>query len=264
LGLPWLHPKYARHGIRVDALTLLNEPGIDVVYPAMDFSIAQQQKLAVAIKAELAEDRLNTQLYVHDFNFWNWRDPNSAETKNYCRIFGDAPDGSVTGKQVQQAADAIAFHPYWGDPTVIRDAYEQTGKPVHMTETSDLNPGTILTYFRLDASSYVTWAQTTDQDGGTLHWTLLRDNDVDRDQVSATTKWPNRLVKVDTTTRNFSVRDELYQIGQFARYLDQDDVRVESNDPVNGVDSVVFKGHSDFTAVVHNANATDSTVRIAR
>ncbi len=30
---------YARHGIQIDALTLLNEPGIDVVYPAMDISI---------------------------------------------------------------------------------------------------------------------------------------------------------------------------------------------------------------------------------
>jgi glucosylceramidase len=253
---------YAKHGVRVDALTLLNEPGIDVVYPAMDISIAQQQKLSIAIKSELAKARLNTQLYVHDFNFWDWRDPNSTETKNYYRIFNDAPDGSVTGKQVQKAADAIAFHPYWGDPTVMRDAYEQTGKPIHMTETSDLNPNTILTYFRLDASSYITWAQTTDQDGGTLHWTPLRDNNVDWDQIAATTKWPNRLVRVDTTTRNFSVRNELYQIGQFARYLNQDDVRVESSEAVNGISNVVFKDHNDFTAIVQNANATESTVRV--
>ena len=253
---------YAQRGIRVDALTLLNEPGIDVVYPAMDISIAQQQKLAIAIKREMAAAHLKTQLYVHDFNFWDWRDPNSTETKNYYRIFDNAPDGSVTGKQVQQAADAIAFHPYWGDPKVMKDAYEQTGKPIHMTETSDLRPDTILTYFRLDASSYITWAQTTDQDGGTLHWTPLRDNNVDWDQIAATTKWPNRLVKVDTTTKNFSVRDELYQIGQFARYLSQNDVRVESSDPVNGVSNVVFRDHGDYTAVVENANATDSTVRV--
>ena len=144
----------------------------------------------------------------------------------------------------------------------MKDAYEQTGKPIHMTETSDLRPDTILTYFRLDASSYITWAQTTDQDGGTLHWTPLRDNNVDWDQIAATTKWPNRLVKVDTTTKNFSVRDELYQIGQFAKYLSQNDVRVESSDPVNGVSNVVFRDRGDYTAVVENANATDSTVRV--
>src|SRR5690349_6918063 len=158
---------FAKQGITVDALTLLNEPGIDVVYPAMDISVEQQQKLAVAIKREVRRAGLRTELYVHDFNFWDWRDPNSTETKNYYRIMNDPA--------TRKAADAIAFHPYWGDPTVMRDACEEFGKPVHMTEPSDLSPATVLSYFRLDASDYILWAQTTDQDGGTLHWTDKRD-----------------------------------------------------------------------------------------
>jgi glucosylceramidase len=242
---------YAQHGITIDAVTLLNEPGIDVVYPAMDISIAQQQKLAVAIKKY---DR-HTQLYVHDFNFWDWHDPNSTATKNYYRIFDDPA--------AEKAADAIAFHPYWGDPTVMRDAYEQYHKPVEMTETSDLSPATVLDYFRLDASSYVLWAQTTDQDGGTLHWTGSKDNNIDWDQVGATTKWPDRLVKVNTTTQDFSVRDELYQLGQFAKYLKVGDVRVESSAPAGGVSNVVYQDRAgDYTAILGNANATDSTVRV--
>jgi glucosylceramidase len=246
---------YARHGIRIDALTLLNEPGMDVVYPAMDISVAQQQRLAVAIKRELGAARLRTQLYVHDFNFWDWRDPNSTQTKNYHRIFDDP--------QAEQSADAIAFHPYWGDPRVMRDAYEQYGKPVHLTETSDLDPATVLSYFRLDASSYVLWAQATDQDGGTLHWTPSRDNDIDWDQVAATTKWPHRLVKVDTTARDFTVRDELYQLGQFARYLSPDDVRVESSATANGISNVVYRDARDgYVAVLGNGDDTDRTVRI--
>ncbi|MFJ2722530.1 carbohydrate-binding protein [Streptomyces sp. NPDC087437] len=254
---------YAKHGIRVDALTLLNEPGMDVVYPAMDISVAQQQKLALAIKREVRAARLNTQLYVHDFNFWDWRDPNSTATKNYHRIFDDAPDGSVTGKQVRNAADAIAFHPYWGDPRVMRDAYEQTGKPVHLTETSDLSPSTLLSDFRLDAGSYILWAQTTDQDGGTLHWTPARDNNIDWEKVAATTKWPNRLVTVNTTTKDFTVRDELYDMGQFAKYLSPGDVRVESSAAEHGVSNVVFRSGADkFVAVLGNRNSTDSKVRI--
>lgn len=241
---------YAQHGINIDAVTLLNEPGIDVVYPAMDISVAQQQKLAVAIKKY---DR-HTQLYVHDFNFWDWRDPNSTATKNYYRIFDDP--------KAYAAADAIAFHPYWGDPTVMRDAYEQYGKPVEMTETSDLSPATVLDYFRLDASSYVLWAQTTDQDGGTLHWTGSKDNDIDWDQVGATTKWPDRLVKVNTTTQDFSVRDELYSLGQFAKYLHVGDVRVESSAPAGGISNVVYRDRAgDYTAILGNANATASTAR---
>jgi len=247
---------YAKYGITVDALTLLNEPGIDVVYPAMDISIEQQQKLAVAIKREVRRAGLRTELYVHDFNFWDWRDPNSTETKNYYRIFNDPA--------TRKAADAIAFHPYWGDPAVLRDAYEEFGKPVHMTETSDLNPATILNYFRLDASSYVLWAQTTDQDGGTLHWTPARDNDIDWDEVGRTTKWPNRLVKVDTTTKTFSVRSEIFAMGQIAKYLGPEHTRVESSGPANGISNVVFTDRGDnFVAIVGNANATPSKVRVS-
>ncbi|WP_433295494.1 carbohydrate-binding protein [Actinoplanes sp. CA-030573] len=245
---------YARQGVHVDALTLLNEPGMDVVYPAMDISVEQQQKLAVAIKRETRKAGLRTDLYVHDFNFWDWRDPNSTATKNYYRIMNDPA--------ARQAADAIAFHPYWGDPSVMRDAYEEYGKPVHMTETSDLNPVTVLSYFRLDAGSYVLWAQTTDQDGGTLHWTDKRDNNVDWDQVAATTKWPDRLVKVNTNTKTFSVRDELYPLGQFARYLSPRDTRVESSATTGGVSNVVYRDGSHFTAILGNANSAAKSVRI--
>ncbi|MEU5377786.1 carbohydrate-binding protein [Streptomyces sp. NPDC048231] len=254
---------YARHGVRVDALTMLNEPGMDVVYPAMDISVAQQQKLALAIKREFRAAHLDTQLYVHDFNFWDWRDPNSTATKNYHRIFDDAPDGSVTGRQVRKAADAIAFHPYWGDPRVMRDAYEETGKPVHLTETSDLSSSTLLSDFRLDAGSYILWAQTTDQDGGTLHWTPARDNNIDWDQVAATTKWPDRLVTVDTTAKDFTVRDELYGLGQFAKYLSPGDVRLESSAAEHGISNVVFRSGADrFVAVLGNTNDTDTEVRV--
>jgi glucosylceramidase len=245
---------YGKHGIKIDALTLLNEPGMDVVYPAMDISIDQQQKLAVAIKREVHKAHLDTQLYVHDFNFWDWRDPNSTATKNYYRFMNDPA--------AKNAADSIAFHPYWGDPTVMRDAYEEFGKPVQMTETSDLSASTVLDYFRLDASSYILWAQTTDQNGGTLHWTDKRDNNVDWDEIGRTTHWTNRLVTVNTNTKTFSVRDELYPLGQFSRYLSPSDVRVESSDTMNGVSNVVYHNGDQFTAILANGNATASKVRV--
>lgn len=255
---------YAEHGIHVDAITLLNEPGMDVVYPAMDITVAQQQKLALAIKREFAAAGLDTRLWAHDFNFWDWRDPNSTQTKNYHRIFDDAPDGSVTGEQVREAFDGVAFHPYWGEPTVMRDAAAETGLPVYMTETSNFEPGTVLDYMRLDAGAYIAWAQITDQDGGTLHWTDSRDNNVDWATVAATSKWKDRLVTAHLDTGEATFRNNLGGLGQFARNLDSDDVRVQSSSTSGGISNVVFRDESgNFTAVVRNSDASAKSVRVA-
>ena len=254
---------YGAQGIPIDAITLLNEPGMDVVYPAMDISIPQQQKLALAIKREFATAKLSTELWMHDFNFWDWRDPHSIETKNYYRIFEDAADGSITGEQVLDAADGIAFHPYWGSPSVMRDANLETGLPVHMTETSDVSLSTILDYLRLNVDSYVMWAQVTDQDGGTLHWTDKRDNNVDWDEVARTSKWKDRLVTAHLDSGTATYREtDISGIGQVARYLDADDVRVQSSSP-GDLDTAVFRdGKDNFTAVVQNTGAA-ATVRFA-
>lgn len=94
-----------------------------------------------------------------------------------------------------------------------------------MTETNILTPSTVLSYFRLNVSSYITWAQATAKD--------------------------------------FSVRNELYHIGQFARHLGPDHTRVASSEPLNGVNNVVFKDKSHrYVAVLANDNATDSTARV--
>jgi glucosylceramidase len=121
----------------------------------------------------------------------------------------------------------------------------------------------MLDFFRLNAGSYILWAQVTDQDGGTLHWTHSRDNNIDWDEVGRTTKWPDRMVTVNTETKTFTVRDELYQIGQFSRYLDQNDVRVESSGLSNGISNIAFRDqHDNWVTVVRNSNATASRVRV--
>ena len=245
---------YARHGVHIDAITMLNEPTIDVVYPAMDITWQQQQVLAKAIKREFRAAGLRTQLWVFDYNFANWKDPN-PNAKNLYRIFDD-PDARA-------ASDAIAFHPYSGNPVVMRDAAAEYHIPVHLTETSDLQPDTMLSFFRLNAGSYILWAQVTDQDGGILHWTHSRDNNIDWDEVGRTTKWPDRMVTVNTETKAFSVRDELYQIGQISRYLDPSFTRFESSGPNGGVTNITFRDrHDNWVAVVRNSNTTASRVRV--
>jgi glucosylceramidase len=70
-------------------------------------------------------------------------------------------------------------------------------------------------------------------------------------------------VKVNTETKTFTVRDELYQIGQISRYLDQNDVRVESSGPNHGISNIAFRDqHDNWVTVVRNSTNVDSRVRV--
>ena len=238
---------YEAEGIEIDAITLLNEPGMDVVYPAMDISIEQQQKLAIEIKKVFKDENIDTKLWMHDFNFWDWKDPNSTETKNYYRIF-EGENGEAT----YEAADGIGFHPYWGDPEVMLDTYNETGKPVYLTEAGGMGPGTILDYFKLNCSSYTGWTQMTDQNGGTLHWTDSRSENLGDSPdkwyavgASEGAKWRNRLVTINTDTKDATYSANLYSIGQMSRYLDYGAQRIKSSETIEGITNVVYINKED-------------------
>ncbi|MER6224128.1 glycoside hydrolase family 30 beta sandwich domain-containing protein [Streptomyces sp. 900105755] len=68
---------------------------------------------------------------------------------------------------------------------------------------------------------------------------------------------------VDTNTRRFTVRDELYGLGQFSKYLSPGDVRLESSAAEHGISNVVYRtrdgGH---VTVLGNGNSTDSKGRV--
>ncbi|MFD4600973.1 glycoside hydrolase family 30 beta sandwich domain-containing protein [Streptomyces sp. NPDC058464] len=68
---------------------------------------------------------------------------------------------------------------------------------------------------------------------------------------------------VDTGTRRFTVRDELYGLGQFAKYLAPGDVRLESSATDHGVSNVVYRTRDGgYVTVLGNGNGTDSRVRV--
>ena len=253
---------FADEGIEISAITELNEPGMDVVYPAMSLSIEQQQDLAIEIKKVFKEENIKTELWAHDFNFWDWKDPASTETKNYYRIFeGDK------GQSALEAIDGIGFHPYWGDATVMKDTYYETGKPVYLTESGGMDPTTILNYFRLNCSSYNGWTQITDQNGGTLHWTDDKSTNIPESDLDKWTEigqrsgahWTNRLVTVHTDTGKTTYNNSILGgLGQMAKYLDDGATRIYSSESENGITNVVYcnkevDGKKEYVMVLGNS-----------
>ncbi|MEK8127084.1 glycoside hydrolase family 30 beta sandwich domain-containing protein [Paenibacillus filicis] len=261
---------YGEHGINISAITLLNEPGMDVVYPAMDISIEQQQKLSLEIKKVFAENGLDTELWVHDFNFWDWKDPNSTETKNYYRIYEDSADGKIKGKDVLNATDGIAFHPYWGNASVMKDAaLEFKGKGIHLTESGSFSSSTIIDFFNQYMNSFTGWTPVTDQNGGTLHWTDARNNNIDWTKVNPS--WKNRMLVTNHSTGVASFTSDFYTWGQFGRYLEQGTakhsgaVRVDSTPGTqSSVSHVTFQNpDGEIVMVIRNSNSASRTVKVS-
>lgn len=264
---------YEEQGIPVYAITELNEPGMSVPYPSMHLSVEQQQKLAIAIKKVFKEEGIDAELWGHDFNFWDWKypeAPDSTEYKNHHKMFEEGELAAAT----EEAVDGIAFHPYWGNADMMKQANEETGKPVYLTEAGGMDPGTILSYFRLNCSSYTGWTMITDQDGGTLHWNDNKNLHIREDDIESWTeigqssgaKWRNRLVTVNTESQTISYASYLGCLGQMSKYIDEGATRVYSSDSSNGITNAVYVNPSDNDSeeyvIVFNNTGDEKTVNV--
>lgn len=241
---------YQAEGIDISAITLLNEPGMDVVYPAMNLTIPQQQALIKAVKNEFNAAGLPTKLWIHDFNFWDWKDPASTETKNYYRIMEDA--------QAAAAADGIAFHAYWGDPEVMTDAHTEYSKDVFLTETSVFGvkgAGQIISFFRNWARSYNAWVWMIDTNGKTHHWTTSRDNDIDWSNPNLMSQAGATMLQLDPYTNAVQYNFDYYMVGQFSKYIKEGARRIGTNDIYTGnewnfISNVAFQNPDGEIVVV--------------
>jgi glucosylceramidase len=115
---------YARAGVRVDDLTVQNEPELSTSYPSMTMSADQQTALMRVLDVKLTAAGLATQLYAFDHN---WDDPGYA-----LEVLARAGD-------VRRLAGA-AFHCYAGEPEAQAEV-RATGKHVLETECSGTDTG---------------------------------------------------------------------------------------------------------------------------
>lgn len=155
---------YQERGIHVDAITVQNEPLTDQggANPATLISLEQEISLAGKLLPKAFKRAgLDTKIWIHDHNY-----------KQYERVLKELADPSV-----RSTIDAVAWHPYTGQPEWIRNVRKvYPDVTFHLTERG-MNYKDIATQNEkwcadlvFDAlnngcSSYCGWCLALDEDG---------------------------------------------------------------------------------------------------
>lgn len=234
--------EYQKLGIPIYAMTLQNEPMLEIDYPSCYITADQEAQLAIAIKAELAKSTILSD-EEKDVKIWAF-DHNPGDLNSYMNtVYGAAID----------AVDGAAVHDYGGElsnMTTLHNNYED--KTIHLTERSvwgTTGMDRIAQYFRNYAESYNCWVTMLDSNIQTHQWVGTPD--------------PTAFVQDAENPNNYWATPEVYLMGQFSKYIRPGDVRVYSNyGSSNTITNVVFKHHDDETntdqLIMVAINNTDS------
>ncbi|MFC6545128.1 glycoside hydrolase family 30 beta sandwich domain-containing protein [Cohnella cellulosilytica] len=223
---------YREQGIELYAITVQNEPLLEIDYPSCYMSPQRQTELIAALREELDEHGLRTKIWIFDHNFadaWAYVSP----------ILNDAAG--------RAAADGIAFHDYDGEPTVMRElqcAYPDLS--IHLTERSLWGveaADRFVQYFRSGASSYNAWVTMLDSRIGTHQWVGTPD--------------PTLIVQDAEAPERFWMTPEFYLTAQFSKFVPRGARRADSSPgSAETVTHVAFV-NPDGTVVAVVVNRTD-------
>jgi beta-glucosidase len=242
--------EYAKLGIPIYAMTLQNEPMLEINYPSCRITGAQEGKLAVLLKSELDNSKILKESGVDAPKLWAF-DHNPSELISYMTSVYNV-DGAF------EALDGAAVHDYSGSLTEmskLKDIfYTDTDKSVHLTERSvwgTAGANSVINYFRNGANSYNAWVTMMDSSIGHYQW--------------VGTPSPTLFIRnVDSDTEYWAC-PEFYILGNFGRFIRPGYVRVESDygDPQTITD-VVYANQEDgtMTAVVVNQTTSQKDFRL--
>lgn len=202
--------EYKKLGIDITAITLQNEPMLEIDYPSCAMTGEQEGKLAVAIREKLAESEL---LAESEILLWAY-DHNPDSLISYTKqIF------SVEG--AQEAISGIAVHDYSEPLSAMQelaDTILNENQTVSLTERSvwgTQGADRILQYFRNGAISYNAWVTMLDSRISTHQW--------------IGTPGPTLFVRDWQSTEDYWATPEVGLIGQFTRFIRPGAVRIESD-----------------------------------
>ncbi len=230
--------EYKKLGIDIMAITLQNEPMLEIDYPSCKMTAAQEGKLAVAIREKLAESEIlkgeEILLWAYDHN------PDAAVsfTKELFEVEG-----------AREAISGIAFHDY-SDPISAMNEVQNTllseNQTVTLTERSvwgTSGADRMIQYFRNGAISYNAWVTMLDSKIESHQW--------------VGTPGPTLFIRDWNSTTDYWATPEVGLIGQFAKFIRPGDVRIESDyGSADTVTSMAYRKADGSAMVVLCVNQT--------
>ncbi|MCZ8522469.1 MULTISPECIES: glycoside hydrolase family 3 N-terminal domain-containing protein [Paenibacillus] len=227
---------YRAEGIEIEAMTLQNEPLLEIEYPSAKMPWEQQAELVKLMRAEL-----DTNGFSH-VKLWIF-DHNPGDTMAY-------PAQLLRDPASRAAVDGTAFHDYGGDlgeMTKLHELYPE--KNVYLTERAvwgTKGADRMAQYFRNWARSYNSWVVMLDSDIRTHQWVGTPD--------------PTPLVQDSADPDNYWLAPEYYLLGQYTKFVEPGYVRIDSNygssDTVTNVAFLSPDGKRIVTVVINQTKET--------
>ncbi|WP_152393341.1 glycoside hydrolase family 3 N-terminal domain-containing protein [Paenibacillus guangzhouensis] len=226
---------YKEQGINISAMTLQNEPLLEIEYPSTKMPWQQEAELGKLLHQKLTAAGLDVKLWIFDHNF--------SDTMNY-------PAPMLADASNRDAIDGTAFHDYGGDPsmmTKLHDLYPTEN--IYLTERAvwgTVGADRIAQYFRNWAKSYNSWVLMLDSDIATHQWVGTPD--------------PTMVIQDSSNPDNYWLTPEYYLLGNYSKFVKPDYIRIDSSyGSKDHVTNVSFMSPDKKTIVSVVANQTDIT-----
>lgn len=240
---------YAAEGLRIDAVTLQNEPNYEPGdYPGMLMSPADQARLAICLGQKLQANKIDTKIVIWDHN---WDKP-------------DYPIEVLKDPQANPYIAGTAFHGYAGEPEAqLQVAQAYPDKAIYFTELSGgdwaanfddnlmWDVGTlIIRAVRCHARTVIKWNLALDQAHGP--------------KKSGGCGNCRGVVTIDTSTGAVTREEEYYALAHASKFVRPGARRIDSTEPPGGgVQNVAFLNPSGtIAAVVLNPDRTECRVTL--
>lgn len=196
---------YKSEGIPISALTMINEPLLEIEYPSTNMPWQQQARLAKLLRAELDASGFK------DVKIWIF-DHNPSSTSSY-------PTPILSDESARNAVDGTAFHDYGGElsnMTTLHNAFPT--KNVYLTERAvwgTSGADRMAQYFRNWAKSYNSWVFMLDSDIAAHQWTGTPD--------------PTPIVQDSANPDNYWLLPEFYLLAQYSKFVKPGYIRIDSD-----------------------------------